>query len=69
MEARTDFIVNRKDTEMKKYRMKGPDGAWWETAAKTLAKAKSNFAFRLKKAGMFIADAYAWAADAEEIPE
>lgn len=54
---------------MKKYRMKGPDGAWWETAAKTLAKAKSNFAFRLKKAGMFIADAYAWAADAKEIPE
>lgn len=52
---------------MKKYRMKGPDGTWWETTAKSVEKARSNFAFRLRKSGMFVADAYAWAADAEEV--
>ena len=52
---------------MKKYRMKGPDGTWWETVATSLEKAKANFAYRLKKDGMFISDAYSWAADTEEV--
>lgn len=52
---------------MKTYRMKGPDGTWWVTVAKSLARAKSNFAFRLKKSGMFVDDAYAWASDTEEV--
>lgn len=51
---------------MKKYRMMSPDGSWWETTAKSVGKARANFAYRLKAAGMFVADAYAWAADAEE---
>lgn len=53
---------------MKKYRMKGPDGTWWETMATSLRKAKANFAYRLKKMGIFVGDAYSWAADAEEVP-
>lgn len=52
---------------MKKYRMKGPDGLWWETMAPSLAKAKANFAYRLKKAGLFVDDAYVWAMDTEEV--
>lgn len=52
---------------MKKFRMRGPDGSWWETMARTIEKAKANFAYRLKSAGMFISDAYAWAADTEEV--
>ena len=52
---------------MKKYRMKGPDGSWWETMAVTVEKARANFAYRLKRAGMFADDAYARAADAEEV--
>lgn len=52
---------------MKKYRMKGPDGHWWETMAKSIEKARANFAYRLKKVGLFVDDAYAWAADAEEV--
>lgn len=52
---------------MKKFRMRGPDGTWWETTAPSLNKAKANFAFRLKKAGMFAANAYAWAADTKEV--
>lgn len=51
---------------MKKYRMKGPDGSWWETTAPSLNKAKANFAYRLRAQGMFIGDAYAWADDTEE---
>lgn len=52
---------------MKKYRMKGPDGSWWETMARSIEKARSNFAYRLKNAGMFVGDAYAWSADTEEV--
>jgi hypothetical protein len=52
---------------MKRYRMKGPDGSWWETTAPSLNKAKTNFAYRLRREGMFIGDAYAWANDAEEV--
>jgi len=52
---------------MKKYRMKGPDGSWWETMARSIEKAKANFAYRLEKIGMFVDDAYAWAADTEEV--
>ena len=52
---------------MHKYRMKGPDGKWWETTAPSRRKAIANFAYRLKKDGMFIADAYNWASDAQEI--
>lgn len=52
---------------MKKYRMRGPDGSWWETMARSIEKARANFAYRLKKVGMFVDDAYAWAADAEEV--
>lgn len=52
---------------MKTYRMKGPDGKWWTTTAPSLAKAKANFAYRLRAAGMFISDAYDWASDAEEV--
>lgn len=52
---------------MKKYRMKGPDGSWWETTAPSLNKAKANFAYRLRSQGMFIGDAYAWADDTEEV--
>jgi hypothetical protein len=52
---------------MKKYRMKGPDGSWWETTATSLRAAKANFAYRLRRAGMFVANAYAWAADTEEV--
>lgn len=51
---------------MRKYHMKGPDGSWWETWALSVEKARANFAYRLKKAGMFVNDAYAWAADTEE---
>lgn len=58
---------NKENHNMKKYRMKGPDGSWWETWAKSLAKAKANFAYRLKRAGMFVSDAYAWTADTEEV--
>ena len=32
---------------MKKYRMKGPDGTWWETVAASAAKARCNFRYRL----------------------
>lgn len=46
---------------MKTYRMRGPDGSWWKTTAKTAGRARANFAFRLKQNGMFINDAYAWA--------
>lgn len=52
---------------MKKYRMKGPDGTWWETTAPSMAKAKENFAYRLRRAGIFISDAYSWASDVEEV--
>ena len=52
---------------MKKYRMKGPDGHWWETMAPSIEKARANFAYRLKRVGMFVNDAYAWAADTEEV--
>jgi len=58
--------VKERTYPMKKYRMKGPDGSWWETTAKSLEKARANFAFRLKQAGMFAPDAYAWVADTEE---
>lgn len=56
-----------KDIKVKKYRMKGPDGTWWETTAPSLNKAKANFAYRLRRSGMFVNDAYAWAADTEEV--
>lgn len=52
---------------MKKYRMKGPDGTWWETMAASIEKARANFASRLKRSGMFVNDAYAWASDTEEV--
>lgn len=52
---------------MKKYRVKGPDGTWWETTAPSMAKAKANFAYRLRRAGIFISDAYSWASDVEEV--
>ena len=52
---------------MKKYRMKGPDGHWWETMAKSIEKARANFAYRLKRVEMFANDACAWAADTEEV--
>lgn len=52
---------------MKRYRMRGPDGSWWETMARSIEKARANFAHRLKGAGMFVAHAYAWAADTEEV--
>ena len=52
---------------MKKYRMKGPDGTWWETTAPSLAKAKANFAYRLRRAEIFIGDAYSWASDTKEV--
>lgn len=52
---------------MKRCRMKGPDGHWRETMARSIEKARANFAYRLKKVGMFVDDAYAWAADAEEV--
>lgn len=48
---------------MRKYRMKGPDGTWWETMAKSIEKARANFAHRLRRAGMYVVNAYAWAAD------
>jgi hypothetical protein len=54
---------------MKKYRMKGPDGTWWETTAPSLNKAKASFAYRLKKSGVFVNDAYAWTADTEEVKQ
>lgn len=59
--------MNRKEHDMKKYKMKGPDGSWWETMAETIEKARVNFAYRLRKAGMFVNDAVAWAADTEEV--
>ena len=62
--------MNTNDKEswnMKKYRMKGPDGRWWETMAGSVEKARANFAFRLKRAGMFADDACAWASDTEEV--
>lgn len=52
---------------MKKYRMKGPDGTWWETTAPSIYKAKINFIYRLRRAGMFIDEARQWAADTEEV--
>lgn len=52
---------------MKKYRMKGPDGTWWETTAASLNKAKANFAYRLRRSGMFVHAAYSWAADTKEV--
>lgn len=52
---------------MKKYRMKGPDGSWWETMAPSLEKARSNFAYRLRQSGMFVNDAHSWAADTKEV--
>lgn len=52
---------------MKKYRMKGPDGTWWETMAPSIEKARANFAYRLRRAGMFVNDAYTWADDTEEV--
>lgn len=59
--------MNRKEHTMKRYRMKGPDGSWWETMALSIEKAKSNFAYRLRRSGMFVDDAIAWAADTEEV--
>lgn len=54
---------------MKKYCMKGPDGTWWETMAPSIEKAKANFAHRLRRAGLYVGKAYAWAADnIEEVP-
>lgn len=58
---------NKENCNMKKYRMRGSDGSWWETMALSIEKAKSNFAYRLKRAGMFVDDAIAWAADTEEV--
>lgn len=52
---------------MKKYRMKGPDGTWWETVATSLKKAKANFAHRLIRAGVYGNTAYQWAEDTEEV--
>lgn len=52
---------------MKKYRMKGPDGSWWETMARSIEKAKTNFTYRLRRVGIFVDDAIAWAADTEEV--
>ena len=56
-----------KENEMKKYRMRGPDGSWWETTATSLNKAKVNFIYRLRMAGMFITDARSWSANTEEV--
>ena len=47
--------------------MKGPDGHWWETIAQTIEKARTNFAYRLRRVGMFVNDAYAWASDTKEV--
>jgi hypothetical protein len=58
---------NKENCNMKKYRMKGPDGHWWETMARSIEKARANFAYRLKRVGLFVNDAYAWAADTEEV--
>ena len=53
---------------MKKYVLVDPSGDWLATMATSLEKAKSNFAYRLshRPYGMFVADAKAWAEDAEE---
>lgn len=59
--------LEQKENIMKKYRMKAPDGTWWETMAESIEKARSNFAFRLRQAGMFITNAYTWTADTEEV--
>lgn len=53
---------------MKKYRMKGPDGTWWETMAKSIEKARANFAHRLRRAGMYVVNAYKLAEETEEVP-
>ena len=53
---------------MKKYRMKGPDGTWWETVAKSIEKARANFAYRLRRNGMYVGKAYECAkSDTEEV--
>lgn len=56
---------------MRKYRMKDPSGEWIETMAKSAAKAKSNFVFRLTRPpyGMFVGDAKNWVDSVEEAPE
>ena len=58
---------NKENCNMKKYRMKGPDGLWWETMARSVEKARANFAYRLRRVGLFVDAAIAWAADAEEV--
>jgi hypothetical protein len=35
--------------------------------ARSIEKAKADFAYRLRAGGMFVDDAQAWAADAEEV--
>lgn len=68
-DRRTHFFYDtmNKEIKMKRYQMKGPDGSWWVTTASSLAKARANFAYRLKKAGLFMADAYAWASGTKEV--
>lgn len=59
---------NKEKLPMKKYRMKGPDGTWWETVAKSIEKARANFAYRLRRNGMYVGKAYECAkSDTEEV--
>lgn len=53
---------------MKTYKLKDPSGEWIETTAPSLAKARSNFTWRLMRRpyGLYRTAALQWAADAEE---
>lgn len=56
---------------MKRYRLRDPSGSWMTTTAPSLARAKSNFAWRLTQwpYGMFLQRAREWARDTEEAPQ